>query len=323
MAAQKQGARRKWITVVAVVGGLAVIAGVAYWLMRPVDGTTYRERQVKRGPMEVTIISTGTVAPKNRLEIKPPIAGRAEDVLVDEGARVRKGQILAWMSSTERAALLDAARARGPEEVKRWEEFYRATPIISPIDGTVILRKIEPGQTFTNVDAVLVIADRLIVEAQVDETDIAQVKPKQPARIVLDAYSDSPIPARVDAVAYEAKLVNNVTTYTVDVQPQKVPPFMRAGMTANVHFIMSQKDDVLFLPAHVVRKRRDKSVVTIRGEDGQPVEQTIETGLSDGKNIEIVKGLKEGDTVLVAQMKASKRGNGGSNPFSAFGRRKK
>jgi len=323
MARQQPRARRTWIIVAAMVVGVAIIAGVVFWLMRPAEGTQYRERQVKRGTLEVMIISTGTVAPKNRLEIKPPIAGRAEDVLVDEGARVRKGQILAWMSSTERAALLDAARARGEDEVKRWEEFYRATPIISPINGTVILRKIEPGQTFTSSDAVLVIADRLIVEAQVDETDIAQVKPRQPARIVLDAYGESPIPARVDAVAYEAKLVNNVTTYTVDVQPEKVPPFMRAGMTANVHFIMSRKDDALLLPASAVRKRRDKSVVTIRDEGGEPVETVVETGASDGKDIEIVSGLKEGDTVLVAQAKARKKENGGSNPFSAFGKRRK
>jgi len=323
MAKKALSLRRKWIIGGVTIAGVAIIAGVVVALMRPDDDTQYRERKVKRGEIETTIVSTGTVAPKNRLEIKPPIPGRAEDVLVDEGARVRKGQILAWMSSTERAALLDAARARGPEEVKRWEEFYRATPIVSPINGTVILRKIEPGQTFTSADAVLVIADRLIVEAQVDETDIAQVKPKQPSRIVLDAYGGSPIPGWVDALAYEAKMVNNVTTYTVDVQPKNVPPFMRAGMTANVYFILSHKDDALLLPAVAVRKRRDESFVLIRDENGEPIEHGVETGVTDGKNIEITSGLKEGDTVLIAQAKARKKNNGGSNPFSAFGKRKK
>ena len=53
-----------------------------------------------------------------------------------------KGQILAWMSSTERAALMDAARSKGPEEVSRWEELYRPTPILAPIRGTVISRNI-------------------------------------------------------------------------------------------------------------------------------------------------------------------------------------
>jgi len=323
MAKKEASSRRRWIIGGVGIVGVAIVLGIVAWSMRPVDDTQYRERKVKRGLLETTIVSTGTVAPKNRLEIKPPIAGRAEDVLVNEGARVRKGQILAWMSSTERAALLDAARARGPEEVKRWEEFYRATPIIAPINGTVILRKIEPGQTFTSADAVLVIADRLIVEAQVDETDIAQVKPRQPARIVLDAYASSPIPGWVDALAYEAKMVNNVTTYTVDVQPKDIPPFMRAGMTANVYFILSHKDDVLLLPASAVRKRREESFVLIRDESGEPVEHTVETGATDGKNIEITRGLKEGDAVLVAQPKSRKKGNGGSNPFSMFGKRRK
>jgi macrolide-specific efflux system membrane fusion protein len=159
---------------------LATAAGLWWWTRADTSSLTYRAVSATRGRLEVTVQSTGTVQPLNRLEIKPPLAGRAEQVLVREGQVVKKGQVLLWMSSNERAALIDAARARGPEEVRRWEEFYRATPVIAPIDGTIILRNIEPGQSFTANDAVLVIADRLQVEAQVDETDIAQ-RPRRSA----------------------------------------------------------------------------------------------------------------------------------------------
>ena len=67
------------------------------------------EVQVVRGDLEVKVTAAGTVQPENRLEIKPPISGRVDEVKVHEGQVVKAGQVLAYMSSTERAALLDAA----------------------------------------------------------------------------------------------------------------------------------------------------------------------------------------------------------------------
>jgi macrolide-specific efflux system membrane fusion protein len=271
---------------------------------------------VTRGRIEVTVQSTGIVQPRNRLEVKPPLAGRAEEVVVQEGQIVKKGQVLLWMSSSERAALIDAARARGPEEVKRWEEFYRATPVVSPIDGTVILRKIEPGQSFTASDALLVIADRLLVEAQVDETDIALIRLRLPARIVLDAYPEESVPASVGALAYEAKNVSNVTTYTVDVVPARIPAQMRSGMTATVTFLITVKDDVLQVPAHALHDDDGHKSVLVPGANGVPREQAVETGLSDGRQTEILSGLNEGDRVLIAQAKRDNKRAGSASPLS-------
>lgn len=298
-----------------------VVVALALWLAgsKPGDADGEREVAATRGTIEITILANGTVQPRNRLEIKPPLAGRVEQVLVQEGQAVHKGQILAWMSSSERAALLDAARARGTEEVKRWEEFYKATPILSPINGTVIKRSVEPGQSFTSADAVLVLSDRLIVQAQVDETDIAQVKPKQKARITLDAYPNELIPAEVGAVAYEAKTVSNVTTYTVDVLPEKVPAFMRSGMTASVAFQVAAKEGVVRVPSHALRARDGRAYVQVAAGGGAREERAVQAGLTDGKYTEIVEGLNEGEKVLIAQLKTDKR-SGGTNPFTTWGR---
>jgi len=70
-----------------------------------------REISPVYGSIQTFISTTGTVQPQNRLEIKPPISGRIEEILVKEGQIVTVGQILAWMSSTERAALLDTAHS--------------------------------------------------------------------------------------------------------------------------------------------------------------------------------------------------------------------
>jgi len=274
--------------------------------------------QVERGNVENSILSTGSVQPENRLEIKSPIAGRVERVLVQEGQAVYKGQILAWMSSTERAALLDAARAEGAEEVERWEKMYRPTPVVAPIKGTIILRNVEPGQTFTGSDAILVMSDRLTVKALVDETDIAQIKLKQKAEIILDAYSRDRIPAHVDQVAFEAKTVNNVTTYTVDVLPDQTPAYMRAGMTANVSFQISQRENVLTVPAEAIVTDNGATSVMVSGPKRKPVAKKIETGLSDGKRTEIKSGLEEGEKILIAEFVAKEKKTG-SNPFSPMG----
>ena len=310
--------KRKAILLLAgVVIITAGAAGLWRWMRADTSSPTYREVSATRGRLEVTVQSTGTVQPLNRLEIKPPLAGRAEQVLVLEGQVVKKGQVLMWMSSNERAALIDAARARGPEEVRRWEEFYRATPVIAPIDGTIILRNIEPGQSFTANDAVLVIADRLQVEAQVDETDIAQIHPRLPTRIVLDAYPGESVAGKVGAVAYEAKAVSNVTTYKVDVVPVRIPTLMRSGMTATVTFLIAVREDALLIPAHALRDDNGRKVVLVPvpGTDGSPREQTVEVGLSDGRQTEILSGLNDGDKVLIVQAKRDNKPSGGS-PFS-------
>lgn len=307
--------------------GIAVIVAIVWWAWSKGKSASiaYREASVERGDLEMTILSTGVVAPENRLEIKPPIAGRVETVLIKEGQEVKKGQVLAWMSSTERAALLDAARARGPEELKRWEAFYKATPILAPIDGTIILRTIEPGQTFTNQESVMVMSDRLTIKAQVDETDIAQICLKQEARVVLDAYANQPLPAHVDQIAYDATTVNNVTIYIVDVLPDKAPEFMRSGMTANVSFFVASRPKILLVPVEAIKVKDGRSVVLSMSKSRRekPVEKMVEVGVTDGKKTEIVSGLNEGDVVLVPQL-TSKGGPGApsSNPFTPLGGRR-
>jgi len=218
---------------------------------------------------------------------------------------------------------LDAARAKGPEELAHWEDLYKPAPLVAPLDGLVISRKVEPGQTVTAQDAVLVMSNRLIVKAQVDETDIGKIRPGELAEIVLDAYPQEKVAARVDHVAYEAKTVNNVTIYEVDVVPRRVPDFMRSGMTANVTFLVAQKKDALLLPAEAVRQEEGRSIVLLPNPRGnaRPIPKEIETGMSDGKHIEVVSGLDEGDSVLVRAFRLPKGQASQGSPFSPFGSR--
>jgi macrolide-specific efflux system membrane fusion protein len=313
--AKSKSRLKLWILLAVVL----LLGGGGWYFYKTKAGkapATYSEARITRDTLQITILSTGIVQPENRLEIKPPIAGRVEQVLVDEGDEVKKGQILAWMSSTERAALLDAARAKGAAEVKRWEEIYRPTPIMAPINGTIILRNVEAGQTFSNADSVFSMSNRLTVKAQVDETDLAQIKKGQTATVVLDAYPREEIPGKVEKLAYDAKTVNNVTTYTVDVLPNRTPDFMRSGMTANVTFLISEKVDVLTLPSEAIKFVNGKATVLLPNPDKrrQPIEQPIKIGITDGRRTELLEGLEEGATILIENLSMGGK-QGGGNPF--------
>ena len=303
---------RQWF----IVAGI-LVAVVIFVLLITKKSTEdeYRKVVVIQGSIQTTVLSTGTVQPENRLEIKPQVSGRVEQVMVKEGQYVKKGTTVALISSTERAALMDAARARGPEEEKKWEEYYKPATIIAPINGMIILRSIEPGQTFTTADAVLVMSDRLTIKAQLDETDIAKIHLKQNANVTLDAYPNEIIPGHVDQIAYDAKTINNVTTYIVDVLPNKAPSFMLSGMTANVTFIIDNRENILLLPIEAV-KNRDNTfyVVTEEPNSGKIIEKKIVTGVNsnDGKNVEIVSGLLKDDVVLIAKPKTKSKE---TNPF--------
>lgn len=301
-----------WIILAVLAVGVALYA---FWPSRKKnEAPSYSEIKPQRGEIRITVTSTGTVQPEGRIEMKPPVPGRMESVLVREGQKVRRGQIIAWMSSTERAALLDSARAVSSEEYKRFQEYYKATPIVAPVSGTIILRNVEPGQTVASADVLLVVSDRLQVIAKVDETDIARVERGVPAEILLDAYPQQPIEARVSAIAFEAKTVNNVTTYDVEVAPRAQPAFMRSGMTANVTFVLKKKEDVFTLPLAAIQFKKDSPFVLVKGVKGKAEEVLVAIGDSDGSNTEITSGLDEAQTVLVPKMQVN-TGKQGTNPF--------
>lgn len=304
----------------AILLGTIAVTAIFFFNKEDPAKISYTESKAEIGTLHIKVLATGTVQPENRLEIIPPIPGRIEKVLIKEGDRVKKGQILAWMSSTERAALLDAARSQGAQEIKKWEDIYPPTPILAPLSGTIVLKNIEQGETFSGTTSLLSMSDRLTVKAQVDETDISAIQVKQSAEIVLDAYANQKIAAEVDKIAFDATTVNNVTTYIVDVLPKTVPEYMRSGMTANVTFLVTSKPDVLLINADALKTKDGRSTVLVK-ENDEEVEKEVTTGATNGKQIEITSGLKEGEIILSPQLKLEK-GKGGSSPFNPMSGRK-
>lgn len=171
------------------------------------------------------------------------------------------------------------------------------------------------------LDPVVVLADRLIVQAMVDETDLSLVEVGQRVDIRLDAYPDEHSPATVNHIAYESRLVNNVSVYPVDIVSDEVPVTFRSGMTATLTFIIADKQDVLLIPSEAIAEwplgypRPDGASLAVyrRGMGRRPMPVAIRIGESDGRMTELLEGLKEGDDIVIVRRRESDRSK---SPFS-------
>ena len=300
----------------------AVVIGVAGFFVfkgsrsseKPLD-----EIHPSRGTIRLVISTTGAVEPQNRVKIQSSVGGRIEEILVEEGQLVKKGIVLAMLSSTERAALLDAAKLQGQSEERYWNNVYKKSAVIAPMDGQVIVRSVDPGQTVTTSDSLFVLSDRLIVKAFVDETDIGRVKIGQKALIGLDAYPDIRVNGAVQHIYYESHLQNNVNIYNVDIIPDRIPDVFRSGMSANIKIIMQEKKGALLLPLSAVQSRNGKTVVLQKKGSTQAAMfySPVNIGLQDESNIEIVTGLTDSSVVLLPDTSfVLPKNSTGSNPFT-------
>lgn len=250
--------------------------------------------------MADVIAVNGTVEPEKRIEINPPVNGRLEKIFFDEGDNVKAGDILAILSSTDRAALLDAARAQGPEKVAYWERVYNPTPLIAPTRGQIIVRTVEPGQSINTSTPVMVLADTLIIKAQVDETDIGSVKNGQSVLIALDAYPETKVTGKIKHISYESKIINNVTIYEVDIQLDKLPDFFRSGMSANVEIIKAEKKDALTIPESALIYKDNNPMVLVKDSSRNKYHPAkISLGINQNGQIEITEGITSNDCIII------------------------
>jgi macrolide-specific efflux system membrane fusion protein len=281
--------------------GVLVVVILVFVILKPSSQKIDAQAKLQLRELHVEFRETGAVNPRNRLEIKPPFAGRIEKILVNEGDAIKKGQIIIWMSSSERAAMIDAARAIGDEEYARWQDIYKPTPIVAPMSGFIIYRQKEPGQTVTAGDAILVMADDLIIDANIDETDLRYISIGKKLTMYLDAYPGEQFDGIIEHISYEARVLNNVTVYNVRIRPVEKPDMFRSGMTVTITVTAESKKDARSIPNNFITEKDHKKTITVKtGTDKKPVFETREvtTGVTDGKYTEIVSGLNDNETVV-------------------------
>lgn len=208
--------------------------------------------------------------------------------------------------------------ASSKENVQRAQTNLGYATITSPIDGTVISKSVEEGQTVAasfNTPELFTIAKDLTnmqVVANVDEADIGGVKEGDRVTFTVDAYPDDTFEGTVKQVRLEATTTNNVVTYEVVISAPNADLKLKPGLTANVTIYTQERSGVLAVANKALRFTPTKETVgknmkivdckgknkvwTLNGNTLTAHPVTI--GQSDGINTEITKGLKQGDKIV-------------------------
>lgn len=208
--------------------------------------------------------------------------------------------------------------ASSKENVQRAQTNLGYATITSPIDGTVISKSVEEGQTVAasfNTPELFTIAKDLTnmqVVANVDEADIGNVKEGDRVTFTVDAYPDDNFEGTVKQVRLEATTTNNVVTYEVVISAPNADLKLKPGLTANVTIYTQERSGVLAVANKALRFTptketvgKDMKIVDCKGKNkvwtlnGKTLTaHPVTIGQTDGINTEITKGLKQGDKIV-------------------------
>ncbi len=132
-----------------------------------------------------------------------------------------------------------------------------------------------------------------------DETDINRVQLGQPVILTLDALQGRPVRGRVTAIAPQATTTQGVTSYQVSIGIDNNNGDVQPGMTATATIVYDRRDNVLVVPNRAIRRQGRDQVVDVLAPDGKIETRTIQRGLSNDQQSEVVDGLAEGEQVVL------------------------
>jgi len=272
---------------------------------------------------EVQVVDTERTLRRNRELIRDGFVSQAE---------VDSTQTAYEMALAQRkSALGQVKQAEGAVAVA--ETNLRYTDILSPVDGIVISRNVDAGQTvaasFQTPTLFLIAQDltKMQIDTNVDEADIGRVRQGLPATFTVDAWPGRTFEGTVVQVRNSPIVTQNVVTYNVVIRVDNRDLTLKPGMTANVSIRIRSLDDVLKIPNAALRFRpsdakagegKEKArggKVYLLGKDRKPREVPVKTGIRDEKYSQLVEGeLKEGDPLVVEEIRGKNGAPGSSGP---------
>lgn len=190
--------------------------------------------------------------------------GRLQQVAKLSGGRVPSRSELETAEATLQRAIADEASARAAVDEARAalrsnETDLAKASIYSPIDGVVLARSVEPGQTVAaslQVTVLFTLAENLAqmeLQVDVDEADVGQVRAGQSATFTVDAYPNRKFPARISLVRFGSETVDNVVSYKTILNVDNDDLSLRPGMTATAEIVTAERQHVLLIPNAALR----------------------------------------------------------------------
>ena len=330
--------KKKKIILIAV--SLAILAGGGVWLFGGSTAkhkVTYATATVSKGEISESVTATGTIEPVTEVEVGTQVSGIIDKIYVDYNAAVTKGQLIAEMDRVTLQSELASQRATyNYEKAKSSFESSQASlakaernlsyaTITSPIDGVVISRDVEEGQTvasgFETPTLFTIAADltQMQVVADVDEADIGGVEEGQRATFTVDAYPNDVFEGIVTQIRLgdasstsTSSSSTTVVTYEVVISAHNPDLKLKPRLTANVTIYTLDRKDVLSVPARALRFTPEKPLIgdndIVKDCEGEHKIWTregntftahpVQIGITNGINTEITQGASEGMVVV-------------------------
>ena len=187
------------------------------------------------------------------------------------------------------------------KDVEYQDLTLKLSRISSPIAGILVQSPINTASVQVGATDTWIVIDptSLYFSADLDETDISRVKLGQKVRVSLDAYPDQDAETTIESISYSPKETSAGTTYEVKVTlPAEFMHDLRLGLNGTAAIILTQKEQVLTLPASAITSRSGESYVFTKSGN-KYTEKKIETGIENDGVVEILSGLSEGDHVYI------------------------
>lgn len=263
----------------------------------------------------------------------------AEAQIVSAEAQISSAE--AQISSAE--AQISAAEAQisaAQASLSRAQRNLEYCVIKSPVDGVIIDRRVNVGQTVNSsmsAPSLFLIAKdlkKMQVWVSVNEADIKRIQPGQKATFTVDAIPGTEFEGTVSKIRLNATMSQNVVTYVVEITTDNSDLKLLPYLTANVKFVLNERKDVLFVPNAAFRfvpegetapeVKKGQRVLWVPGDKGKALPVVVRTGLNSGMSTEIVEvvsgDLKAGSDVITGSRVISEENantGGGENPFMA------
>ncbi|MFP3974823.1 MAG: efflux RND transporter periplasmic adaptor subunit [Dehalococcoidia bacterium] len=296
-----------------------------------------RTVEVTRGTLEVTGETSGHIEMPDQTNVAFEVGGTVDEVHVELGDEVKKGQKLAELETASLERSVEQAQTNLEDA---WENLSQAGPdarsleaarnqlkraqialedardklekaeLTAPFGGEIARVMVKEGNQVAigTVAFLLIDPSKVEVIAQIDEIDISEVERGQEATITLDALPGMELSGEVAAISRAGESVSGVVTYETKLTVDDPPASLRSGMTCTAEITTQRKEDVLLVSTLAIKYEEGKSVVKVVGPEGKTETREVEIGLQTAEQTEIKEGLQEGDKVLVESVE---RGGGG------------
>jgi len=306
-------------------------------------------------------VATGSVVPRKEIEIKPKISGIVEEIYVEEGNMIKKGELIAKVTIIPNMVNLNNAESRvnrakialqnAKKNYNRQKELFdqnvisatdfetyeleyntaieelasaennlllikegqtknTSTPtntlIRSTINGMVLDIPVEIGNsviesnTFNDGTTVAIIADmgEMVFEGQVDESEVGKIREGMDLILTVGAIEEVKFDATLEHISPKGVEENGAIQFEIKAAVDLIDTiFVRAGYSANADIVLDKRDSVLAINESFLKFENDSAYVEIETEPQTFEKRFIETGLSDGINIEVISGLTKDDKI--------------------------